>query len=163
MMRIGGFLRRAEDFRGKMLGMAILGSRIIPSARYKDAYAAIEWLCAVFGFEKRAVHGDGTVVHHAELTLGQGMFMLGSAGTHGGEFEMRMTTLAETGGRETLGLCVLVEDCQAVYARAMDAGAEIVEELNQPEYGGEAFACKDLEGHIWWVGSYNPWAQPVQS
>lgn len=144
-----------------MLGMAISGSSIIPSARYRNAYAAIDWLCKVFGFEKRAVYGDGTVVHHAELTLGLGMFMLGSEGRHGGEFDNRMTTLAETGGRETVGLCLLVEDCDAVYARAKESGAEIVQALNEPEYGGKAFACKDLEGHIWWVGSYNPWAQAV--
>lgn len=137
--------------------MAINGSSIIPSARYRDAYAAIEWLCNVFGFAKKAVYGDGEVVHHGELTLGQGMFMIGSEGKHGGEFDRAMTSLAETGGRETVGLCVIVEDCAAVYERAKAAGAEIVQELNKPEYGGEAFACKDLEGHIWWVGSYNPW------
>jgi uncharacterized glyoxalase superfamily protein PhnB len=137
--------------------MAIAGSQIIPSARYNDAHAAIEWLCRVFGFTKQAVYdGPENTVAHAQLTLGGGMFMLGSA-SNGGEAAEQTIALADTGGRETLGLCVVVEDCDAVYARAKAAGAKIVQELTAPEYGGKAFACRDLEGHIWWVGSYNPW------
>jgi uncharacterized glyoxalase superfamily protein PhnB len=138
--------------------MAIAGSTIIPSARYKDAHAAIEWLCRVFGFEKQAVYdGPNGTVAHAQLTLGSGMFMLGSEANSGSEFADSMTTLEQTGGRETVGLCVIVEDCDAVYTRAKDAGATIVQELMEPEYGGKSFACRDIEGHVWWVGSYNPW------
>ena len=137
--------------------MTTQGSTIIPSTRYRDAYAAIEWLCRVFGFTTQAVYdGPNNTVAHAQLTLGGGMFMLGSE-SNGGEFADSMTTLAETGGRETVGLCIVVADCEAVLARAVAAGAEIVQPMHSPEYGGQAFACKDLEGHIWWVGSYNPW------
>jgi len=137
--------------------MTTQGSMIIPSARYRDAHAAIEWLCRVFGFTKQAVYdGLDNTVAHAQLTLGGGMFMLGSE-SNGGDSASRMTTLAETGGRETIGLCVVVADCEAAFARALAAGAEIVQPLQSPEYGGQAFACRDLEGHIWWVGSYNPW------
>ena len=48
-----------------------------PSA-VRDALAAIEWLCRVFGFERRAVYTNDNIVMHAELTLGKGMIMLGS-------------------------------------------------------------------------------------
>lgn len=137
--------------------MPIAGSQIIPSARYKDAHAAIEWLCRVFGFAKQAVYeGPDNSVAHAQLTLGQGMFMLGSD-TATGEFADRMISTAETGGRETIGLCVVVENIDGVYARVHEAGTEILSPLTAPEYGGKAFACRDLEGHIWWVGTYNPW------
>ena len=137
--------------------VTIKGSTIIPSARYRDAHAAIEWLCRVFGFTRQAVYdGPDNTVAHAQLTLGGGMFMLGSE-SNGGDFASNMTTLAATAGRETIGLCVIVEDCEAAFARALAAGAEIVQPLQSPEYGGQAFACRDLEGHIWWVGSYNPW------
>ena len=136
----------------------ITGSSIIPSARYRDAHAAIEWLCHVFGFTRQAVFdGPGNTVAHAQLTRGAGMFMLGSA-ANGGAFAEHSVLLQETGGRETLGLTLIVEDCEAVYHRARTAGAQIVQELHSPEYGGQAFTCRDLEGHIWWVGSYNPWA-----
>jgi uncharacterized glyoxalase superfamily protein PhnB len=52
---------------------------IIPALQYQDARAAIEFLCAAFGFEKKAVYkGEGGTVAHAELTLGNSMVMLGS-------------------------------------------------------------------------------------
>jgi uncharacterized glyoxalase superfamily protein PhnB len=136
----------------------LTGSTIIPSLRYRDAHAAIDWLVRVFGFHKQAVYEgpDGTVMH-AQLTHGLGMLMLGSIQNHG-EFSRVMVQPDEIGGRETAGLCLIVEDCDAVYASVKKAGAEIVQELSSPEYGGKAFACRDLEDHIWWVGSYNPWA-----
>ena len=54
-------------------------STVIIGQAYRDAPAAIEWLCSVLGFTKHAVYPapDGTIMH-AELTLGGGMVMLGS-------------------------------------------------------------------------------------
>jgi uncharacterized glyoxalase superfamily protein PhnB len=47
--------------------------------RYRDAQAAIEWLCRAFGFEKHlVVPGEGGTIAHAELSFGNGMIMLGS-------------------------------------------------------------------------------------
>ena len=52
---------------------------IIPCLRYRNAPAAIEWLCQAFGFEKSAVYpGDNGTIAHAQLTFGNGMIMLGS-------------------------------------------------------------------------------------
>jgi uncharacterized glyoxalase superfamily protein PhnB len=142
--------------------MPTTASTIIPSARYRDAHAAIEWLCRIFGFTRQAVYeGPDNTVAHAQLTLGGGMFMLGSA-SNGGETAGRMIDLDQTGGRETLGLCIISPETEAIYARAKEAGAEIVQELSSPEYGGKAFACRDLEGRIWWIGSYDPWQQNSQ-
>src|SRR5580698_8305139 len=55
-------------------------STIVPSLRYRNALAAIDWLIAAFGFEKQAVYlgPDKTTVMHAQLTFGNGMVMLGS-------------------------------------------------------------------------------------
>jgi uncharacterized glyoxalase superfamily protein PhnB len=52
---------------------------IIPNLGYRNALAAIEWLCQAFGFEKKLVvpNDDGTIAH-AQLTFGNGMIMLGS-------------------------------------------------------------------------------------
>lgn len=134
-------------------------SLIIPSLRYRDAYAAIDWLVQVFGFTRQAVYeGPNNTVAHAQLTYGGGMLMLGSA-SNGGEFAEHSALPSEIGGKQTAGLCLIVKDCDAVYAAAKDAGAEMVQELKEPEYGGKAFACKDPEGYVWWVGSYDPWAE----
>ena len=61
------------------MGQADLKSNIIPAMHYRDAFAAIDWLCDVLGFTRHLVVPDGKGgVAHAELTLGNGMIMLGS-------------------------------------------------------------------------------------
>ena len=51
----------------------------IPGLHYRDAPAAIEWLCNVLGFERQlVVPGEDGTIAHAQLTLGNGMIMLGS-------------------------------------------------------------------------------------
>ncbi|MEP7098146.1 MAG: VOC family protein, partial [Dokdonella sp.] len=109
---------------------------IIPSLRYRDALAAIEWLCGAFGFEKQAVYTDDDgVVQHAQLVFGNGMIMLGSVAA-GSAWSERIVQPDEIGGRETQCPCVIVADCAAHYARAKAAGAHIVDELETKEYGG---------------------------
>jgi uncharacterized glyoxalase superfamily protein PhnB len=141
--------------------MKLQGSTIIPSLRYHDAHAAIDWLVRVFGFKKQAVfEGPHHSIAHAQLTYGGGMLMLGSA-SNSGTFARHWIDLSETGRRETVGLCLIVgdEECDAMYQRVKHEGVEILQPLIRPDYGGKSFACRDLEGHQWWVGSYNPWEE----
>jgi len=135
---------------------SIAGSTIIPSLRYRDAPAAIEWLCRAFGFEKHAVYADGEIVHHAQLTYGPGMIMLGSV-DNSGEWGQRIVQPDEIGGRETQACSVVVSDADEHYARARAAGARIVVDIADQDYGGRAYTCRDLEGRLWWFGTYNPW------
>jgi uncharacterized glyoxalase superfamily protein PhnB len=113
---------------------------VIPCIRYADELAAMEWLCQVFGFEKQLVvpNDDGTIAH-AELSFGNGMIMLGSV------------------GEERQSAYVIVSDADALYARAKAAGAEIVREIKDEDYGGRGFTCRDLDGHVWSFGTYDPW------
>jgi uncharacterized glyoxalase superfamily protein PhnB len=129
---------------------------IIPALRYRDALAAIDWLCKAFGFEKHAVHAEGHIVHHAQLTFGNGMIMLSSIDKES-PWAQRLAQPDEIGGRETQAPCVIVSDADAHYARAKAAGAVIVDELEAKEYGGKGYACRDPEGHVWWFGTYDPW------
>lgn len=135
---------------------SIVGSTIIPSLRYRNALAAIEWLCRAFGFEKHAVYADGDTVHHAQLTYGPGMIMLGSV-DDSSEWGQRIVQPDEIGGRETQACSVVVSDADEHYAQARAAGAEIVVEIADQDYGGRAYTCRDLEGRLWWFGTYNPW------
>lgn len=133
-------------------------STIIPCLRYRDALVAIDWLCEAFGFEKRAVYADGNTVHHAQLTFGNGMIMLGSA-DNASEWGKQMVQPEEIGLRETQSPCVIVADADAHYARAKAAGAAIVMDISDQDYGGRGYACRDPEGHLWWFGSYDPWKE----
>jgi uncharacterized glyoxalase superfamily protein PhnB len=141
-----------------MTGPADTTSTIIPALRYRDAHAAIDWLCQAFGFRKNAVYEDdsGGVVH-AQLTFGNGMVMIGEVRDN--DFGRHMLQPDETGGRETQCACVIVADCKAHYERAKAAGAVIIDEYAEKEYGGAGYACRDPQGHLWWFGSYDPWKQ----
>lgn len=132
-------------------------STVIPAFRYRDAQAAMEWLCGIFGFEKKAVYpGENGTIAHAELALGGGMIMLGTMKDD--EHSVRFKAPDETGGVETGGAYVVVEDADAAYARAQAAGAVVVRPLQETPYGSREFSVKDPEGHTWSAGTYDPWA-----
>jgi uncharacterized glyoxalase superfamily protein PhnB len=134
-----------------------MSSRIIPTLRYRDAPRMIDWLCEVFGFARHAVYEDGKGgVAHAQLTLGPGMVMLGSA--RDDEFGRLQSSPADLGGTKQSPY-IVVADADEVYARARAAGAEIVIEIKDEDYGGRGFSCRDPEGHLWNVGTYDPWKE----
>ena len=121
---------------------------IIPTLRYDDAKAAIDFLERAFGLERKAVfeNEDGKV-GHAELTYGRGMVMLGTSGVGDKQFET-----------EHSSIYVIVSDTDAVYERAKAAGAEITRELQDTDYGSREFAAEDPEGNVWSFGTYDPFA-----
>lgn len=129
---------------------------IIPCLRYRNAPAAIAWLCSVFGFKEQAVYPnpDGTIAH-AQLVFGNGMIMLGSASAS--EWGQLIKQPDEIGGAETQSAYVIVEDADVLYDRAKAAGAQIVLDIKDEDYGGRGFTCRDIEGHIWNFGTYDPW------
>ena len=131
-------------------------STIIPCLRYRNALGMIDWLCDAFGFQKHAVYAEGDTVHHAQLVYGNGMVMLGSADT-ASEWGRRIAQPGDIGGLETQSPCVVVADVDAHYARAVAAGAELVQDIADQDYGGRGYSCRDPEGHLWWFGSYDPW------
>lgn len=133
------------------------GSTLIPSMRYRDAFAAIEWLERVLGFERHAVYaGPDNTVQHAELRHGTGMVMLGSASNPSPHPE-HLAHPAELGNRVTSPVYLVVPDCKPVWERVQASGAEVLMELQTMSYGGQAFAVRDPEGYHWSLGEYDPW------
>jgi uncharacterized glyoxalase superfamily protein PhnB len=130
---------------------------VVPGTAYRNAPEAIEWLCRVFGFEKHAVYpGPDNTIMHAELTLGDGMIMLGSL-RDDNEYRRFTKHPDEIGGAETHSISLIVSDADGFYARAKAAGAEMLFDIEDKPYGGRGFTCRDPEGHIWNVGTYDPW------
>lgn len=126
--------------------MTIKTGNIMPALQYKDAHKAIEWFCRVLGFEKKLVVPVGERgVAHAQLTLGSGMIMVSSFTDS--EYSKHMTTPEAVGGKNTH------------YNSAKAAGAEFLVELRSEEYGGRYYSLKDTEGHLWSIGSYDPYAE----
>jgi uncharacterized glyoxalase superfamily protein PhnB len=138
---------------------AELRSTIVPCLRYRDAPAAITWLCNTFGFTQQLiVPGENNTILHAQLSFGNGMLMLGSAGRVDNEYGKQIVQPDELGGVQTQSIYVVVPDADAVYARVRAAGMQIIMDIKDEEHGGRGFTCRDLEQHIWSFGTYDPFA-----
>lgn len=131
-------------------------STIIPTLRYKNARAAIDWLKSTFGFEEfLVVPGDGDKIVHAQLTLGNGMIMLGSSSDD--DFGCLQQPPSSLAGPVFQSPYIIIVDIEEHYKHAVAAGANIAMPLKAEVYGGKNYSCWDLEGHLWNFGSYDPW------
>ena len=133
-----------------------MSSTVIPTLRYKDDKAAIDFLTSAFGFTAEAVHeGDGDTIAHAQLVHGAGMIMLGTDSED--DWAANVTT-PESTSRPAGAVYVIVDDVHAHADAARAAGAEIIMEPEAQDYGGHNYSAKDPEGYIWSFGDYDPWA-----
>ena len=131
---------------------------IIPTIRYKDCPVAIDWLQRAFRFEAHfIVPGESGEVLHAQLTFRESMIMLGSAHDDD-DFGKLHAAPSEVAGKNTSSFYMVVEDADEHCANARKHGAVIISDVRDEEYGGRGYTCKDLEGHIWTFGTYDPWS-----
>ncbi|MCK0110493.1 glyoxalase [Flavobacteriaceae bacterium S0825] len=130
---------------------------IIPVIHYKNAKAAIEWICESFGFEKHLiVSGEDNTIVHAQLTYGNSMIMLSSENNN--EYGKLINTPNSMSGINTQAPYIVVEKVDEHYKNAIAKGVKILIEIKDEAYGGRGYTCMDIEGHIWSFGSYNPWS-----
>jgi uncharacterized glyoxalase superfamily protein PhnB len=131
---------------------------VVPGLRYRDAATAVDFLCRAFGFDRHlVVPGESGGVVHAQLRHGNGLVMLGDAGD--AEFDQWVKPPAAIGGVGNQSVYVIVDDVDAHCEKARAAGAEILMEPHDPDYGGRLYSCRDPEGHVWSFGSYDPLAE----
>lgn len=124
---------------------------IFPALRYKDGPAALQWLAKASGFQSHfEVPGPDNTIAHAQMTLGAGMIMLGSAAKPDPN---------NPWAAASQGLYVRVDDVDAHHARAKAAGAEIVMALHDTDYGSREYSARDPDGHLWSFGTYDPWQE----
>src|SRR3546814_18032513 len=119
---------------------------IIPCLAYRDAHAAIDFLCEAFGFSRNMIYesGDKARIQHAELTLDGNMIMVGSVSSRIGE-ALAMVTPAETGGKVTASIYVVLPDPDAHHARAVHAGAALISPPTDRHSGGRRYEAPRLE------------------
>lgn len=116
---------------------------------YRDAKSALAWLEAV-GFTPTTVQeGEGDAITHAELTLGDVVVMVASFDA---EYQVPPLEGQSTGA----GLYLVVDDVQAIYDRAVEAGATSVFAPEQTEWGTWRARVLDPEGREWSFGTYAP-------
>jgi uncharacterized glyoxalase superfamily protein PhnB len=122
--------------------------QVWPTLRARDARGLIRFLVEAFGFEETAVYGEGEQVDHAQLSwpLGGGI-MLGSARESDADDAWPLKP-------GSFGAYVVTDDPDALFARATAAGAKVLHELKNTDYGSRDFAVLDPEGNHWSFGTY---------
>lgn len=130
--------------------------RLSSALWYRDSAAAVEWLCRAFGFELRLkVEGEGGEIIHSELVFGESVVMVGAEKSLAHPEATWRRSPASIDGGNTQSLMLYVDDVDAHCARAREAGARIVKEPENTDYGEEywedrAYEATDPEGHRWW-------------
>jgi PhnB protein len=119
-----------------------LSQTITPYLLYEDCAAALEFLSHAFGFEEvlRSTSPEGRV-WHAEMKFGDGSIFMGEPG--------RDYRNPKHLGANTFSLYVYVDDVETHYERARAAGADIVDEPADQEYGDRRYHARDPEGQEW--------------
>lgn len=85
------------------------------------------------------------------------MIMVGSA--RDDEFDQLVAPPKNLNSPNTQSPYIIVSDADEHYERAVSAGATIVMEIKNEDYGGRGYSCRDPEGHVWNFGTYDPWHQ----
>lgn len=124
---------------------------VLPTLRYRDPAAAIDWLGKALGFIRHFVAQEGGEVVHAQLRLGRAMIMLGP--DHADDRYGMHSPLVLNGTNQCVYIA-LPTDIDAACEQARAAGATIITEPYDTAYGSREFSLRDPEGHVWSVGSY---------
>lgn len=129
--------------------------RLSSAVYYKDAAAAIDWLCEAFGFEIRLrIEGEGGRIEHSELVFGEALIFVSDEARQGEQNRAGRSPRA-VGGANTQSIMIFVDDVDAHCAHARAAGATISVEPKVSDYGEDywtdkSYQCEDLDGHQWW-------------
>jgi PhnB protein len=107
----------------------------------RRAEPLIGFMKRAFGAEEVAKYAspDG-VVHHAVVRVGDSVLEMGEA--HG-KYETMPAMFY-----------LYVPDCDALYHRALAAGAKSLHELKDQPYGDRNCAVTDAFGNIWYIGTH---------
>jgi uncharacterized glyoxalase superfamily protein PhnB len=122
------------------------GPSVIPALFYADPAAAVEWLAKAFGFELRLSYTDAAGrIAYAEVELGAGVVAVRQERGHSPLDRSPRTAQ----GVNTAHVAVAVPDVDAHCARAEQAGARVLEPLEDKFYGLRTYTVEDCEGHRW--------------
>jgi PhnB protein len=122
---------------------------VTPYLAIRNATAALAFYQKAFGAQEllRMPKPDGGIAH-AEIKIGDSIIML--ADEHP---EMDFVG-PETRGGATSTLMIYVEDVDAQFKRALEAGATQVRELKDEFYGDRAGSVRDPFGHMWHLATH---------
>jgi uncharacterized glyoxalase superfamily protein PhnB len=131
-------------------GKGKAGVQAIPKGYHTvTPYLVIDGAKKVIDFLKKAfdaqqvtlMPGDGPdKIGHAEVKIGDSIIMIGDA-------------MADQKAIPTM-LYLYVEDADATFKRAKQAGGTVIKDIENQFYGDRAGCVKDPSGNLWWIASH---------
>lgn len=120
---------------------------VTPYLLVRDAIAAIDFYKDVFDAAEIMRHEAGEHVVHAKLRIGDAVVELGEHGDR---------TAADVTGLPPVGVHLFVENVEAVYAKALNAGARALSGIEEQYYGDREASIADPFGIVWFVATHLP-------
>ncbi|MCK6447450.1 MAG: VOC family protein [Planctomycetes bacterium] len=122
---------------------------VTPYLIVDGAKAALEFYRAAFGAEVLfRIEAPGGKLGHAEIQLGDSRIMLAD------EYPPLGARGPKSIGGSPITLTLYVEDCDAVFERAIQAGAKVIRPLADQFYGDRIGGLEDPFGHHWYVATH---------
>ena len=117
-----------------------------PQLALDNAAQTIDWYVKALGAKelRRSAGPDGKIMH-AELTIGSSLFIVNDA--------MMGSKGPKAYGGSPASWWVYVEDCDALFKKAVAAGAKVQMPMEDQFWGDRAGAITDPEGFTWWIAS----------
>jgi uncharacterized glyoxalase superfamily protein PhnB len=117
---------------------SVAADDVLPHIVYQNLSEAITWPIRVFGFAEHYRYGDGP--QGAQMSAGRAAIQVRQARGERSPAQL---------GYGTQSLTIFIDDVDGHYARALAAGAKILEEPHETTYGEYQYAVEDLDGHPW--------------
>jgi len=123
---------------------------VTPMVVFRDARKAIEFYKRAFGARERfAMPGpDGRGVMHAELMIGDSIFMMGE------ENPQNPCKSAETAGGSPVSFYLYVESVDEVFQKAVNEGAKVLMPVGDMFWGDRVGTVQDPFGYSWMLGTH---------
>jgi PhnB protein len=122
---------------------------ITPYLIIKGATAAINYYKKVFGAtERMRMDGPAGTIGHAELVIGDSTVMLAD------EYPDMGHRSPKSIGGTPVSLVLYLDDVDAVFKRAVDAGARSVRPVENQFYGDRMGTLEDPFGHMWSIATH---------
>jgi PhnB protein len=119
---------------------------ITPQLTLDNAAQTIEWYKRALGAEEvsRSAGPDGKIMH-AEIKIGDSRVMLSDV--------MQGSKGPQSYGGSPASLWLYVENCDAMFERAVGAGGKVQVPMGDQFWGDRAGAFADPSGYTWWIAT----------
>jgi PhnB protein len=122
---------------------------LTPGCAVEGAAKAIDFYKKVFDAKENfRMNGPGGTVAHAELKIGDSLFMLGDAGPQTAKYSMHVM--------------LYTQDADSVFKRAVEAGCTVNQPMQDMFWGDRAGSVSDPFGNHWFIATHKEDVSPEE-